>query len=48
MADFKESPFLNIIKVAFAVVAMVSLFFVIYNIGVYTNDSEIEAFVVSR
>lgn len=44
MEKNKERLFVKVFKIVFTVIAVVSIIFVFYNIGVYTDSQEIEAF----
>ena len=44
MEENKEISIIKILKFVFSVIAIISLVFVGYNIGLYTNDQDIEAF----
>ena len=42
MQEKEKNKLLGVFKFVFIVIAVTSLMFVFYNIGLYTNDQEIE------
>ena len=40
----KEEPIIKLLKVVFTIIAVISIFAVMYNIGIYTDDGGTEAF----
>jgi phage shock protein PspC (stress-responsive transcriptional regulator) len=48
MDQEKEVSVVRLFKVVFTVIAVISLVFVVYNIGVFTNDQDIEVFAENK
>jgi hypothetical protein len=42
MEESKEGSIIKLLKVVFTIVAVVSIIFVFYNIGIYTDKQDIE------
>ena len=45
MEESTEGPIIRLMKVVFAIIAVVSVVFVFYNIGIHTDSQDIEASV---
>jgi hypothetical protein len=48
MEEKKEFTYLELLKIVFTVIAVISLIIVVYNIGLHTNNQDIEVLAEFR